>query len=156
MSQERLSIGRNDGSPLKWKMFREPLALNKRSKKICVWSVLQAVSGRGLYWHANYKSPEEIWQICARLGRVMRFCNLCQALIPMSIETLYVYHQFTRIQYHPFLATISIMFIPTAECFISTTKILQHIITCTFSVCKFYLHIFFVNSMSVCKGLYLK
>lgn len=90
MSQERLSIGRNDGSPLKWKMFREPLALNKRSKKICVWSVLQAVSGRGLYWHANYKSPEEIWQICARLGRVMRFCNLCQTLIPMSIETLYI------------------------------------------------------------------
>lgn len=94
MSQERLSIGRNDGSPLKWKMFREPLALNKRSKKICVWSVLQAVSGRGLYWHANYKSPEEIWQICARLGRVMRFCNLCQALIPMSIiciSSIYTY-----------------------------------------------------------------
>lgn len=140
MSQERLSIGRNDGSPLKWKMFREPLALNKRSKKICVWSVLQAVSGRGLYWHANYKSLEEIWQICARLGRVMRFCNLCQALIPMSIETLYINLHVYSIKH--FWATVSIMFIPTAKCFISTTKILQHIITCTFSVCKFYLHIF--------------
>lgn len=140
MSQERLSIGRNDGSPLKWKMFREPLALNKRSKKICVWSVLQAVSGRGLYWHANYKSPEEIWQICARLGRVMRFCNLCQTLIPKSIETLYINLHVYRINH--FWATVSIMFIPTAKCFISTTKILQHIIICTFSVCKFYLHIF--------------
>lgn len=140
MSQERLSIGRNDGSPLKWKMFREPIALNKRSKKICVWSVLQAVSGRGLYWHANYKSPEEIWQICARLGRVMRFCNLCQTLIPMSIETLYINLHVYSIKH--FWATVSIMFIPTAECFISTTKILQHILICTFSVCKFYLHIF--------------
>lgn len=140
MSQERLSIGRNDGSPLKWKMFREPLALNKRSKKICVWSVLQAVSGRGLYWHANYKSPEEIWQICARFGRVMRFCNLCQALIPMSIETLYINLHVYSIKH--FWAIVSIMFIPTAKCFISTTKILQHIIICTFSVCKFYLHIF--------------
>lgn len=140
MSQERLSIGRNDGSPLKWKMFREPLALNKRSKKICVWSVLQAVSGRGLYWHANYKSPEEIWQICARLGRVMRFCNLCQTLIPMSIETLYINLHVYSIKH--FWATVSIMCIPTAKCFISTTKILQHIIILKFSACKFFLHIF--------------
>lgn len=140
MSQERLSIGRNDGRPLKWKMFREPLALNKRSKKIWVWSVLQAVSGRGLYWHANYKSPEEIWQICARLGRVMRFCNLCQTLIPMSIETLYINLHVYSIKH--FWATVSIMFIPTAKCFISTTKILQHIIIFKFSACKFFLHIF--------------